>query len=177
MARMSGLSAAVQGVPGMQVPAARGGVRGLSESDLATGALRVSVAKTSAALQADPGDAMTSSNSRLVTAAHQFEAAMMQELLGPLTKQMQGMDGMTDDEDGGTNQALTSFASEALGEALSERGGFGIASSVLKKLTHAVEKKADGAEGGAKIVGVGHQIRKVTSVGKQNGNFRKTPIE
>ena len=97
-----------------------------------------------------PAGASAATNPRLVTAAHQFEAAMMQELLGPLTREMQGMgglsgeaeDGVTDDGDGGPNQALTSFASEALGEALSERGGFGIASSVLKKLSHVAAKSA-----------------------------------
>ncbi len=99
----------------------------------------------------DSGSA--TANPRLVTAAHQFEAAMMQEILGPLTKEMQGMcglsgdaeDGVIDDGDGGPNQALTSFASEALGEALSERGGFGIASSVLKKLSRVTEKTASHA--------------------------------
>lgn len=97
-----------------------------------------------------PAAETAAANPRLVTAAHQFEAAMMQEILGPLTREMQGMgglssdaeDGVTDDGDGGPNQALTSFASEALGEALSERGGFGIASSVLKKLSHVAHKSA-----------------------------------
>ncbi len=112
---------------------------------------------------------------RLETAAHQFEAAMMQELLGPLTKQMEGMDGMTGDEDDdGTNQALTSFASEALGEALSLHGGFGIASSVLKKLHAEVAERDRSVSGAGKGIGMGLAKRKRTTVGIQNRISSKT---
>ena len=134
-----------------------------------------------ALMQATPGAAQRSpaaTDPRLETAAHQFEAAMMQELLGPLTKQMEGMDGMTEDEDedGGSNQALTSFASEALGEALSLHGGFGIASSVLKKLkTEVAERDRAGQNSGVvgiskadRVTGMGQPGRKVATVGKQN---------
>jgi Rod binding domain-containing protein len=52
---------------------------------------------------------------RLVHAAHEFEAQMMQELLKPMTAG-NGLDG----EDGsGSGAALGEFASEALGKALS----------------------------------------------------------
>lgn len=135
-----------------------------------------------------PAAETATDNPRLVTAAHQFEAAMMQEMLGPLTREMQGMgglssdaeDGVTDDGDGGPNQALTSFASEALGEALSERGGFGIASSVLKKLSHVAHKSADtsGNPTSSTKPCMGHlsatrlsaQSGKMAKAGKQFGN-------
>lgn len=69
---------------------------------------------------------------RLVRAAHEFEAQMMKELLEPMT---QG-DGLTgEDGDSGSNGALGEFASEALGRALSERGGMGIATSILHDLS------------------------------------------
>jgi len=71
---------------------------------------------------------------RLVHAAHEFEAQMMQELLKPMTSG-NGLDG----EDGtgsGSGSALANFASEALGKALSERGGFGIASSIVREISH-----------------------------------------
>jgi Rod binding domain-containing protein len=70
---------------------------------------------------------------KLVHAAHEFEAAMMKELLAPLET---GKDGLTggDDDDSGSSSALGSFASEALGKAISEHGGFGIATGVLKQL-------------------------------------------
>jgi Rod binding domain-containing protein len=80
---------------------------------------------------------------RLVRAAHEFEAQMMKELLKPMT----GGDGLTgEDEDAGSGAsgALGEFASEALGRALSERGGLGIANSIVRDLSHSGNK----AEGG-----------------------------
>ena len=74
---------------------------------------------------------------RLVRAAHEFEAQMMKELLKPMT----GKDALTgeDQDDGGdanANGALGEFASEALGQALSQRGGFGIADRIVRDLSH-----------------------------------------
>jgi Rod binding domain-containing protein len=63
----------------------------------------------------------------LVKAAHEFEAAMMKELLSPL-------ESNEDDGAQGSTAALTSFAGEALGKALSERGGFGIATRILDQI-------------------------------------------
>jgi Rod binding domain-containing protein len=71
---------------------------------------------------------------RLVHAAHEFEAQMMKELLKPMT----GSDGLTgEDSDASTGSggAMGEFASEALGRALSERGGFGIATSILHSVS------------------------------------------
>jgi Rod binding domain-containing protein len=74
---------------------------------------------------------------RLVRAAHEFEGQMMQELLKPMTKS----DALTGEDsdsgsDAGSAGALGDFASEALGQALSQHGGFGIANRVLKELGH-----------------------------------------
>ena len=71
---------------------------------------------------------------RLVHAAHEFEAQMMKELLKPMT----GSDGLTgedSDSETGSGGAMGEFASEALGRALSERGGLGIATSILHSLS------------------------------------------
>ncbi len=74
---------------------------------------------------------------RLVQAAHEFEGQMMKELLEPMMKG----DALTGAEDGGSDPgtgstgALGDFASEALGKALSERGGFGIADRIVKELS------------------------------------------
>ncbi len=115
---------------------------------------------------------------RLQTAAHQFEAAMMQQLLGPLTQQLEGMDGLgDDDDDGGSNQALTSFASEALGEALSLHGGFGIADSVLKKLKTELAERHSGAAAAGRVSGLGQRKGKIAAVGKQNRISGKSPLE
>jgi Rod binding domain-containing protein len=73
---------------------------------------------------------------RLVRAAHEFEAQMMKELMKPLNhgNSLTGIDGDGDD-DAGSGSALGEFASEALGRALSEHGGFGIASAIVKQLS------------------------------------------
>jgi Rod binding domain-containing protein len=87
---------------------------------------------------------------RLVRAAHEFEGQMMKELLKPMT----GGDALTGAEDGdsdsgaGSEGALGEFASEALGQALSQRGGFGIADKIVKELSHSGNR-----HGGAKVIG------------------------
>ncbi len=73
---------------------------------------------------------------RLVKAAHEFEAQLMKELLKPMTSS----DGLTGDEESsgaGAGGVLGEFATEALGRALSEQGGLGIASSIVRNLSHA----------------------------------------
>ena len=69
---------------------------------------------------------------RLKPAAHQFEACMMKEFLEPLQK-----DGLFGEEGEGSEvsgNALMSFGSEALARAISERGGFGIATKIIGEL-------------------------------------------
>ena len=78
----------------------------------------------------------TTPQPRLVKAAHEFEAQMMKELIKPLN-QGNSLTGTNDDgdDDSGSSGALGEFASEALGRALSEGGGFGMASSIIKQLS------------------------------------------
>jgi hypothetical protein len=66
---------------------------------------------------------------------------MMKELMEPMTSgsSLIGEDSDSDLESG-SGSALTEFASEALGKALSERGGFGIAKSILQDLSHSGNK-------------------------------------
>jgi Rod binding domain-containing protein len=88
------------------------------------------------------GTASTSTpQPRLVRAAHEFEAQMMQELMKPLTRGS-SLTGEEDDSGNGSGSsgALGEFATEAMGRALSEKGGFGIANSVLKDLSHSGNK-------------------------------------
>ena len=75
------------------------------------------------------GGARAMSKVQLVQAAHEFEAQMMKELIRPMTRC---------DEDGsemGPGRALSEFAGEALGQALSRGGGFGIANRILASLS------------------------------------------
>jgi len=72
-------------------------------------------------------------NPRLKAAAHEFEASLMKEFLKPLehdslfSEEKPG--DSSDDEDSAS--ALMSFGSEAMATAISERGGFGIATMIL----------------------------------------------
>lgn len=73
---------------------------------------------------------------RLKSAAHEFEASLMKEFLEPLQHDALFADdkdgGDSDDQTGeGSESALMSFGSEALARAISERGGFGIASRII----------------------------------------------
>ena len=76
---------------------------------------------------------------KLVRAAHEFEAQMMKELMKPMT----AGDPLTGDESGGgeasdsgSNGAMGEYATEALGRALSEHGGLGIANTIIQRLSH-----------------------------------------
>ena len=88
-----------------------------------------------AAAAASVGTTSAVPQPRLVHAAHEFEAQMMQELLKPMSGK-NGLDGEDGDSATGSGGALGEFASEALGRALSERGGFGIATSIVRQLSH-----------------------------------------
>jgi Rod binding domain-containing protein len=85
-----------------------------------------------------PGANETASSPRLVKAAHEFEGQMMKELLKPLTSD-DLLTGSSDDSDasGGSGGALGEFASESLGQALSLRGGFGIADGIIHSISRA----------------------------------------
>lgn len=72
---------------------------------------------------------------RLVKAAHEFEGQMMKELLKPMTAAGLGGEDGDGGNGAGSSGALGEFAAEALGRALSERGGFGIANRIVRELT------------------------------------------
>jgi Rod binding domain-containing protein len=98
-----------------------------------TAALTASAVSTSATSTPQP---------RLVKAAHEFEAQMMKELMKPMTSS----DSLTGDDadsggDSGSGGAMGQYASEALGRALSERGGFGIANRIVQDLSHQGNQK------------------------------------
>jgi peptidoglycan hydrolase FlgJ len=71
---------------------------------------------------------------RIKPAAHEFEACLMKEFLKPLEKDpLFSEDGDSDSggSSDGSGSALMSFGSEALARALSDRGGFGIATKII----------------------------------------------
>ncbi len=88
------------------------------------------------------GQAGDAPQPRLVRAAHEFEGQMMQELLKPMT----GGNALTgaEDDDSGSGGALGEFASQGLGQELSQRGGFGIADKIVNELSHSRHQHSDG---------------------------------
>jgi Rod binding domain-containing protein len=80
---------------------------------------------------------------RLVRAAHEFEAQMMKELLKPMTNDS-ALTGEEDDSSSGSGGALGEFASEALGRALSDQGGFGIANQIVKEISASANRNGTG---------------------------------
>jgi Rod binding domain-containing protein len=93
-------------------------------------------ATTSSATTATPSP-------RLVNAAHEFEAQMMKELLKPMMS-TNGLNGEENESSSGSGGALGEFATEALGRGLSEAGGFGLASSIVRQLTPASNRPVTG---------------------------------
>jgi Rod binding domain-containing protein len=96
----------------------------------------------------NPGN--TGPSPKLIHAAHEFEAQMMKELLKPMTNG----DALTGDDEGadkvldsgaGSGGTLGEFASESLGKALSERGGFGIADRIVSQLSHSGNQSKSGS--------------------------------
>lgn len=80
--------------------------------------------------------------SRLVRAAQEFEAQMMKELLQPVS----GDGALFSEESSGSGPGgiLGEFAGEALGQALSRDGGFGIARRIVGQLDHSGNQNSIG---------------------------------
>ena len=89
----------------------------------------------------------TQKQAKLVDAAQQFEATMLQELLKPM---QHGQDSWGGDEksDDTTFDTISSFGTETMAKAISKGGGFGIARQVVSQITlqhqQKTEKKAPG---------------------------------
>lgn len=87
------------------------------------------------------GTATAAAAPRLVRSAHEFEGQMMKELLEPLMAR-DGEGG--EDDDSGAGSTLGEFGAEALGQGLSQRGGFGIADRIVHDLSHSGKHAHDG---------------------------------
>jgi Rod binding domain-containing protein len=71
---------------------------------------------------------------RLVDAAQQFEATMLQELLKPMQHGHGGWGGEEKSDDSASD-TISSFGTEAIAKAISKGGGFGIAKQIVSKVT------------------------------------------
>ncbi len=79
------------------------------------------------------GDVDPRQDPRLKPAAHEFEACLMKEFLAPLQKDaLFGEDQGGEGGAAGSCSALMGFGAETLARAISERGGFGIATKILE---------------------------------------------
>ena len=78
---------------------------------------------------------------RLAPAAHEFEASLMKEFLKPLEQDPLFGNGTGERGADGSSGALMSFGTEALAQAISERGGFGIADKIMAHFEKQAERK------------------------------------
>lgn len=84
---------------------------------------------------------------RLKPAAHEFEACLMKEFLEPLQHDSLFDDGTDAGGGEGSESALMSFGSEALAKAISNRGGFGIATKIIGQLGNNGQQPRSGGSG------------------------------
>lgn len=105
-------------------------------------------------VKAGSGTGPATPQTRLVRAAHEFEAQMMCELMKPMLRDtsITGDDDADCDSGAGSGGTLNEFASETLGQALSDGGGFGIASQIIKQLS-----PASNQNGKAPLTGTQHR--------------------
>jgi Rod binding domain-containing protein len=79
---------------------------------------------------------------KLVDAAQQFEAAMLQELLKPMQHGQNSWGGELKSDDSASD-TISSFGTEAVAKAISKGGGFGIAKQVASKVTLERERNSE----------------------------------
>jgi flagellar protein FlgJ len=73
-------------------------------------------------------------HAKLVDAAQQFEAAMLQELLRPMQHGQTSWGGEEKSDDT-TSDTMSSFGTDAIAKAISRGGGFGIAKQIVSKVS------------------------------------------
>src|SRR5882757_711090 len=79
---------------------------------------------------------------KLVDAAQQFEATMLQELLKPMQHGQDSWGGELKSDDSASD-TISSFGSEAVAKAISKGGGFGIAKQIISKVTLAHQRNSE----------------------------------
>jgi len=79
------------------------------------------------------GGAEKRKDSKLVDAAQQFEALLMQEMLKPMRAGQNDWSG--EENDDSAADTISTFGTEAVAKAISKGGGFGIARQVVRQVT------------------------------------------
>jgi flagellar protein FlgJ len=85
----------------------------------------------------------TQKQAKLVDAAQQFEATMLQELLKPMEHGQDSWGGDDEKSDDTTFDTMSSFGSETMAKAISKGGGFGIARKVVSQITSERQQKSE----------------------------------
>jgi len=97
---------------------------------------------------------------KLVQAAQQFEAMLLQEMLKPMRSGQDswgGDGGGSLDSSGGSDNSdgsmdtISSFGTEAVAAAISKGGGFGIAKQVIRQVTLEHQQDAEKRSLGTKV--------------------------
>jgi len=88
-------------------------------------------------------DAQRQKQAKLVDAAQQFEATMLQELLRPM---QHGQSSWGEDvkDDDSASDTMSSFGTESIAKAISKAGGLGIAKSVVAQVAREDEPHSGG---------------------------------
>jgi Rod binding domain-containing protein len=87
---------------------------------------------------------------KLVDAAQQFEATMLQELLKPMQHGQDSWGGEEKNDDSAAD-TISSFGTEAVARALSKGGGFGIAKQIVSKVTLEHQRNSEKKLAGTKV--------------------------
>ena len=91
--------------------------------------------KINPVVASQPANAMeTQKRAKLVDAAQQFEASMLQELLKPVQTGQSSWGG-DEKSDDSASDTISSFGTEAIAKTISKGGGFGIAKQIVSKVT------------------------------------------
>ena len=79
--------------------------------------------------------ASTATSPKLVKAAHEFEAMLLQSWLEKMNKSFAGESGSLDP----AHDTVSSLGTQAVAQALAARGGIGIANMILRQLRQAAQ--------------------------------------
>jgi flagellar protein FlgJ len=80
---------------------------------------------------------------KLVDAAQQFEAMMLQEMLKPMRGGKDSWGGEESDSNDSASDTISSFGTEAFAKAISKGGGFGIARQIISKVSLEHQKHSE----------------------------------
>jgi flagellar protein FlgJ len=97
---------------------------------------------TAEATESSNSAASAQQHAKLVDAAQQFEAMLLQQMLKPMQSKESSWDSDAGDKSGADGDTLSSYGSEAVARAIAKGGGLGIAKQVVQKVWHEKTKSS-----------------------------------